>query len=103
MTNLYAVHRDERIWDEPDAFKPSRFLDEEGKVLRREELIPFSAGKYSIFNQILQRNSMFVFFVKLLILFTGFPPVREIRGIFENFFHSGKSGKNRGFSAKIRE
>ena len=44
MTNLYAVHRDERIWDDPDVFRPSRFLDEEGKVLRREELIPFSAG-----------------------------------------------------------
>ena len=44
MSNLYAVHRDERIWDEPDVFKPSRFLDEEGRVLRREELIPFSVG-----------------------------------------------------------
>ena len=48
ITNLYTVHRDEKIWDEPDVFRPSRFLDEEGKVLRREELIPFSAGKYSI-------------------------------------------------------
>ena len=37
---------------------------------------------------------------------TGFPPIREIREFrenFEGFFQSGKSGKNRGFPAKIRE
>ena len=31
---------------------------------------------------------------------TGFPPIRKN---FENIFQSGKSGKNRGFWAKIRE
>ena len=31
--------------------------------------------------------------------FTGLPAVREN---FEDFFQSGKSGKNEGFSAKIR-
>ena len=34
---------------------------------------------------------------------TGIPLIREIRENFEDFFQSGKSGKNRGFSAKIRE
>ena len=34
---------------------------------------------------------------------TGFPPIREFRENFEDFFQSGKSGKNGGFSAKIRE
>ena len=34
---------------------------------------------------------------------TGFPLIREFRENFEDFFQSGKSGKNRGFSAKIRE
>ena len=33
----------------------------------------------------------------------GFPPIRGFRENFEDFFQSGKSGKNRGFSAKIRE
>ena len=35
--------------------------------------------------------------------YSGFPPIREFREIFEEFFQSGKSGKNQGFSAKIRE
>ena len=34
---------------------------------------------------------------------SGFPPIREIRENFKDFFQSGKSGKNRGFSDKIRE
>ena len=34
---------------------------------------------------------------------TGFPPIREIRENLKDFSQSGKSGKNRGFSAKIRE
>ena len=34
---------------------------------------------------------------------SGFPPIREFRENFEDFFQSGKSGENRGFSAKIRE
>ena len=37
---------------------------------------------------------------------SGLQPIREIRefrGNFEDFFQSGKSGKNRGFSAKIRQ
>ena len=34
---------------------------------------------------------------------TGFPPIREFRENFEDFFQSGKSGKKEGFSAKIRE
>ena len=33
----------------------------------------------------------------------GFPPIREIREKFEDFFQSGKSGKNRGFLPSIRE
>ena len=46
MSNLYAVHRDEAVWNDPDTFKPSRFLDENGKVDRKEQLIPFSIGNF---------------------------------------------------------
>ena len=35
-----------------------------------------------------------------IIIITGFPPIREIREKFVNFFQSGKSGKNRGFQAQ---
>ncbi len=45
MSNLYSVHRDTRIWKDPYTFNPERFLDVDGKVHRREQLIPFSMGK----------------------------------------------------------
>ena len=45
MTNLHAAHRDERIWEESDVFKPSRFLDSNGEIIRRSELIPYGIGK----------------------------------------------------------
>ena len=35
-------------------------------------------------------------------IYTGFPPIREIRDNFEQFFQSGKSGKNKGFWPSIR-
>ena len=38
----------------------------------------------------------------VVLVVLGFPPIREIRENFEEFFQSGKSGNNRGFSAKIR-
>ena len=31
--NFYGMHHDEDFWDEPFAFKPERFIDEEGKLV----------------------------------------------------------------------
>ncbi len=47
MSNLYSVHRDTRVWKDPYTFNPERFLDEDGKVHRIEQLIPFSMGEYT--------------------------------------------------------
>ncbi|TNN89398.1 Cytochrome P450 2U1 [Liparis tanakae] len=41
VPNLWSVHRDPTVWDEPDSFNPARFLDEEGKLIRKECFIPF--------------------------------------------------------------
>ncbi len=46
FSNIWAVHNDPEVWFEPDQFKPERFLDENGKLRHREELIPFSIGWY---------------------------------------------------------
>ena len=44
MPNIYAVHFDPLTWPEPEEFQPSRHLTEEGKLCKRDELIPFSVG-----------------------------------------------------------
>ncbi|XP_042883877.1 cytochrome P450 2L1-like [Penaeus japonicus] len=39
-------HVDSRYWDEPQEFRPERFLDQEGKVkIPKEGLMPFGSGK----------------------------------------------------------
>ena len=50
MLNLWGLHHDEELWDEPFTFKPERFLDEEGKLVpadhpNRRRLLPFGAGQ----------------------------------------------------------
>lgn len=41
----WAVHMDEGLWREPDRFNPFRFLDEEGRFVKPEGLIPFQTGR----------------------------------------------------------
>ncbi|MEQ2169066.1 hypothetical protein GOODEAATRI_021042 [Goodea atripinnis] len=50
MPNLYSVHRDPSVWYDPNAFNPARFLDDEGKLLRREFFIPFGIGTALIYS-----------------------------------------------------
>ena len=46
ISNLWAVHHDPEVWEEPFEFKPSRFLDDNGDLQHKPELIPFSIGTY---------------------------------------------------------
>lgn len=40
----WHLHRQERLWDKPDEFDPTRWGTENGKKCQREAYIPFSAG-----------------------------------------------------------
>lgn len=51
VPNLWSVHRDPNIWEKPDEFQPSRFLDENGQLIKRETFIPFGMGKISSCSQ----------------------------------------------------
>ena len=43
---LYGIHRNESYFDEPNEFKPQRFLDKEdpNKIINTENLMPFGYG-----------------------------------------------------------
>ena len=41
---LYALHRHELLWDEPNSFNPDRFLPEVAKARDRYAYLPFGAG-----------------------------------------------------------
>ena len=40
----WHLHRQERLWDNPDGFDPARWGTENGRTCMREAYIPFSAG-----------------------------------------------------------
>lgn len=44
MPNLTSVLFDENEWETPETFNPEHFLDAEGKFVKREAFVPFSAG-----------------------------------------------------------
>lgn len=44
MVNAWAIHRDPKIWDDPESFKPERF---EGVEVEPWKLMPFGMGRRS--------------------------------------------------------
>ena len=47
--NLHSAHMDPDDWDQPQQFRPERFLDESGNVIGGDQIIPFSLGSQLLF------------------------------------------------------
>uniref|UniRef100_A0A3Q1K5Y3 Uncharacterized protein n=1 Tax=Anabas testudineus TaxID=64144 RepID=A0A3Q1K5Y3_ANATE len=74
MPMLTSVQFDKTEWETPDTFNPGHFLDAEGKFVKREALLPFSAGKRVCLGEGLARMELFLFFVGLLQRFSFSAP-----------------------------
>jgi cytochrome P450 len=48
---VYALHRHEKLWSEPDQFDPSRFEPEGAKEIDRFSYLPFGAGPRTCIGQ----------------------------------------------------
>ncbi|XP_020786184.2 cytochrome P450 2U1 isoform X2 [Boleophthalmus pectinirostris] len=70
IPNLWSVHRDPTVWDEPDEFKPTRFLDQEGNLLRKEYFMPFGTGRRVCMGEQLAKMELFLMVTSLLQAFT---------------------------------
>ena len=67
VINLWAIHHDEALWEEPEQFKPSRFLDETGnKLVNKDRLMAFGFGKRSCLGESLANLEMFLHTVGIL-------------------------------------
>lgn len=45
----HFVHNDPKLWDEPELFKPERFITTDGKVKKPDGFLPFGVGKKLLF------------------------------------------------------
>ncbi|OCT83134.1 hypothetical protein XELAEV_18025673mg [Xenopus laevis] len=82
MTNLSSVLKDEKAWEKPFQFYPEHFLDSDGKFVKREAFMAFSAGRRVCLGEQLARMELFLFFTTLLQRFSfeipyGEPSPRE--------------------------
>ena len=41
---LYYMMRDPDYWQDPEDFKPERFIGEDGKIIKEERFIPYGVG-----------------------------------------------------------
>ncbi|MBN3303132.1 CP2U1 protein, partial [Amia calva] len=79
VPNLWSVHRDASVWENPDDFNPSRFLDENGCIVKKEFFIPFGIGRRVCMGEQLAKMELFLMFSNLCQAFTfrlpqGAPP-----------------------------
>ncbi|CAG7826688.1 unnamed protein product, partial [Allacma fusca] len=63
--NQHYIHHDPKIWGDPEIFRPERFIDSEGKIQKKECLIPFSIGKRVCPGETLARDEIFLFLTNL--------------------------------------
>ncbi|XP_072045167.1 cytochrome P450 2U1-like [Amphiura filiformis] len=66
LPNIWGILHDGNLWKDPHTFNPERFLDESGALIRREELIPFSAGRRKCLGEQLALMELFLFITHLL-------------------------------------
>ena len=48
MANIYSCHMDPAAWEEPDKFKPERWIDADGKLINHAAYLPFSIGELPV-------------------------------------------------------
>lgn len=66
MPHLEAVHMDPQHWEDPEQFKPTRFLKDGGLAPKPEQLIPFSIGRRMCPGETLATMEIFLFLTTLL-------------------------------------
>ncbi|KAI6222259.1 Cytochrome P450-33C9 [Aphelenchoides besseyi] len=59
-----------KVYPNPNRFDPTRFLDENGKLKRADQLVPFSIGKRQCLGESLARMELFLFTANILNRYT---------------------------------
>uniref|UniRef100_A0A1I7UKC0 CYtochrome P450 family n=1 Tax=Caenorhabditis tropicalis TaxID=1561998 RepID=A0A1I7UKC0_9PELO len=79
------VMTDETIFKDPYRFNPNRFIDENGKLKKIEELCPFSMGKRQCVGEGLARMEIFLLAANLFNYFEFLPASEGSPSLFKDF------------------
>ena len=58
LANMYSCHMNPIDFPEPEIYRPSRFIDDNGKLVNTEKIIPFGMGSVFYFLKSLFREKM---------------------------------------------
>ena len=83
LPSLYSANMDPNYWKEPTKFKPDRFLDSKGKLVKKKALMPFSVGPRTCLGEPLARMELFLVFANLLQKFTFERECDDVRHVIE--------------------
>ncbi|XP_046558209.1 cytochrome P450 2J6-like [Haliotis rubra] len=70
---LDSVLQDPDVWGDPDNFRPDRFLDASGKIVKKDEFIPFSLGRRVCLGEAMARMELFLFLTTMIQRFKFIP------------------------------
>ncbi|KYQ56062.1 hypothetical protein ALC60_05045 [Trachymyrmex zeteki] len=68
VANFNGILMDES-WDDPEDFRPERFLDNDGNIITPEKYFPFGIGKHRCMGETLARSNIFIITATLLQAF----------------------------------
>lgn len=72
LFNLWSIHRDQRYWEDPEEFKPYRWIDENGNFnsqKKRESYLPFLVGKRACIGERIARENLFLILTRMIVDF----------------------------------
>ncbi|XP_013391042.1 cytochrome P450 2C15 [Lingula anatina] len=91
VADFYRILHDENNFQDPYKFKPERWLDGHGKVVKSDKMIPFSIGPRVCLGKGLAEMELFIFLTTLLQNFTfkipdGEKPPDGVEGSYADTF-----------------
>ncbi|KAK6189765.1 hypothetical protein SNE40_001761 [Patella caerulea] len=73
IPNVDAVLTDNKIWGDADVFRPERFMDSDGQIIKRDAMMPFSIGRRVCLGESLAKMELFLFVTTLVQRFEFIP------------------------------
>jgi len=77
VPNIHAIHMDPNLWEQPEQFKPERFINaDDGTLSRRpRHFLPFGSGRRMCLGDALAETELQLFFASIMHVFDVEPAV----------------------------